>query len=136
MSSSSSVVRLDEVHKSIIYQTSTKDIVDAQNMFQSYCEDTYCEAGYFCDKIHSNNASQKFSNEILQIILAWDLLPSERESTLCLRPCQFHLNGICNKGTACTFLHKDDIMQTIALDMRYNYNCSFKWSFVERKPEQ
>lgn len=130
------MVRLDEVHKSIIYQTSTKDIVDAQTMFQSYCEDTYCEAGYFCDKIHSKNASQKFANEILQILLVWDLLPSENESTLCIRPCQFHMNGVCNKGSVCTFLHEDDIIQTIALDMRYNYNCSFKWSFLERKSIQ
>jgi len=125
--------RLHDLHKAVIYHTSTKDVVDARHLFTEHCTQPYCEAQYFCDKKHEGDVTQLIVCDVLNVLLYWDTVSFEQESKLCLSECKFHAQGKCTKGSACTYAHMDDVVQQIALDMRYNYNCSFKWHFGDPK---
>ena len=122
---------LYKVHKAVNYFTDTCDLKDAGELFKNTChgydKHQCCDAQHLCDKIHFNSYDQKIIIQIVEVLIKWDKLPINLESRLGLTPCRFQ--DKCNHGSCCSFLHTDDIIQKLALDLRYNYNCSFKWVF-------
>ena len=124
------MLSFDKIHKAITYFTDTCDLVDAGKLFTNLCpqyeSEHRCDSQHLCNKIHFDSVDQKIIYQIIAVLIKWDRLSAIQEKHLCLKPCRFKN---CKKGSACTYLHSEDMIQKIALDMRYHYNCSFKWRF-------
>ena len=118
--------------KAILYFTSINDFTDSQNLFCKQCVDynmtSKCCKKYYCDKIHKDDPNQKLIKKVVCTLRHWDSLDDKVEEKLCLTKCKYDKK--CKKGSKCTFLHTADTVQSMALYLRYNFNCSFKYDLI------
>lgn len=114
--------------KAILYLTSVNDSEDAKELFKKKCNEKECNKKYYCDKIHKNDVNQMLVHEIIDTLQHWDSLSDDVENNLCLIKCKFDRR--CKNGSKCTYLHTKDSVQSFALYLRYNFNCSFKYDFI------